>query len=289
MSQQFGGNDALLLGSLLYSCLDLHWEWAMFEACSKPVHKWLVVSYLCVISFRVTHVLGSRAVAAHNGDSVAGEFLLNLREKGAVPRAMLAFTWFAALPFFIFLTMLGTAWLREVVRETPQCMPSTTHLWFSGMWLLVCYLCIIIYAVLGVVALILERRVQRAEGVLREIEDDDSRQRWGRVSRIAGYGDLARAASSAEAGGGLTPSAIKILPCEVEACACKQQACLCKDTPRPECAICIMDVDVGDTVRILPGCGHRFHKSCIDIWLLQRAECPLCKRHVVSLKDTQWV
>jgi len=279
MSQNFCGNDALLLGSLLYSCLDMQFEWAMFSTCSKPVHKWLLVSFACVISLRVTHVLGSRAAAAQSGDTAAGEFLLDVRQKGAVPQAMLAFTWLAALPFFAFLTMVGTAWLREVIRETPECMPSQGHLWFAGVWLLVSYLCLSFYSVLGIVAFNRERRVRRAEGDLREVEDDDVRQRWGQVGRIAGYGDLAGAESSSEAGG-LTPSEIKCLPCEIQSE---------ETTPRHECSICLMDVDVGDTVRCLPACGHVFHRACIDLWLLQRADCPLCKGPVLSSKNVQWV
>lgn len=280
MTQNFGYNDAVLLGSLLYSCFDLQWEWDNFSTCSQPIHKWLLVSYACVISFRLTHLLGSRAAAAGTNGIAAGEFLLDLRHKGTIPRLMLTFTWAAALPFFACLTVLGTAWLWQVIQETPQCVPSATHLWFSGFWLLLCYLWIIIHAVLGVVAFVLERRVRAAEGDLREIEDDDVRQRWGQVSHIAGYSVLAEAVSPAE--GGLSPSAIKALPCEIETCGCKQGA-------QTECPICIMEVEPGDTVRYLPGCGHRFHKSCIDLWLLRRADCPLCKRQVLVSKDSQWV
>jgi hypothetical protein len=44
----------------------------------------------------------------------------------------------------------------------------------------------------------------------------------------------------------------------------------------PECAICFGDYDEGDTVRKLQ-CGHHFHQSCIDRWLLQHQNhCPFC-------------
>lgn len=282
MSHSFGYNDAVLLGSLLYSCVDLQWEWNNFATCSKPIHKWLMVSYACVIAFRVTHLLGSRAAAMGSDGRAAGEFLLDLRHKGAVPRAMLTFTWAAALPFFAFLTMLGTAWLWEVSMNTPQCVPSPTHLWFSGFWLVLCYLWIIIHAVLGVVAFVLERRVRRAEGDLREIEDDDVRQRWGQVSHLSGYSVLAETVTPATTCG-LTPSAIKALPCEIVTRDSMHSSDQC------ECPICIMDVEPGDTVRYLPGCGHRFHRSCIDLWLLRRADCPLCKRQVFITSSSQWV
>lgn len=280
-NQSLGINDAVLLASLLYSCLDLQWEWDNFATCSRPIHKWLLVSYACVIIFRVTHLLGSQAAALGSSNRAAGEFLLDLRHKGTMAKAMLAFTWAAALPFFAFLTVLGTAWLWDVVSQTPQCVPSSTHLWFSGFWLVLCYLWIIIHAVLGAVAFVLERRVRRAEGDLREIEDDDVRSRWGQVSHLSGYSVLTESVAPA-ASGGLSPAAIKALPCEIAG----SNSCL---TDHSECPICIMEVEPGDAVRYLPGCGHRFHRSCIDLWLLRRADCPLCKRNVLSSSDGQWV
>jgi len=240
------------------------------------------MSYACVISFRMTHSLGARAASEGQGDSAAGEFLLDLRQKGVVARAMQTFTWGAALPFFVFLTILGTAWLWQVTRDTPQCVPSQTHLWFWGFWLLLCYFCIVIHAVLGVVAFVLERRVRRAEGDLREIEDDDVRQRWGQVSHSAGYSVLAESVF-VTSDGGLSPAAIKALPCEIES----EESTEASD--HSECPICIMPVEAGESVRYLPGCGHRFHRGCIDLWLLRSADCPLCKRHVLSSKDSQWV
>jgi hypothetical protein len=47
------------------------------------------------------------------------------------------------------------------------------------------------------------------------------------------------------------------------------------------CAICIDDYESGDELRAL-GCGHAFHKDCIDPWLItKRACCPVCK-HVIA-------
>lgn len=43
------------------------------------------------------------------------------------------------------------------------------------------------------------------------------------------------------------------------------------------CSICLSEFFEGDQVRRLPGCNHCFHKSCIDLWLLQQTQCPLCK------------
>jgi len=42
------------------------------------------------------------------------------------------------------------------------------------------------------------------------------------------------------------------------------------------CMVCLCDFEDGDTLKIVP-CFHKFHEECIDRWLLQKAECPVCK------------
>mmetsp|Transcript_52338 Transcript_52338/g.111925 ORF Transcript_52338/g.111925 Transcript_52338/m.111925 type:complete len:291 (+) Transcript_52338:158-1030(+) len=276
MAQSLGVNDGILLLSLLYSCVDLQFEWDSFSRCSRPIHKWLLVSYACVIGFRLTHFLGTRSAAAL-ADMVAPDqdFLLNLRHKGALPRMLASLTWLVALPFFALWTLLGTNYMWHVVSETPECVPTTTHLWFSGFWLVLCYIWITIHAALGAVAWVLERRVRRAEGDLRELEDADTLSRWGQVSQLAGYRSLPTDAGGGRAG--LTPSEIRSLPSEFTLGDDVEADC---GGEVRECPICINGLEPGDSVRRLPGCDHIFHRSCIDLWLLRRADCPLCKHCV---------
>jgi len=42
------------------------------------------------------------------------------------------------------------------------------------------------------------------------------------------------------------------------------------------CPICIVDYKTGDKVKTLP-CLHRFHRECVDKWLLMKSDCPICK------------
>lgn len=53
------------------------------------------------------------------------------------------------------------------------------------------------------------------------------------------------------------------------------------DKSGPEsCAICVDDFMARDQLRLLP-CGHHFHLSCIDEWLINHSDlCPLCKNQV---------
>ncbi|THU70333.1 hypothetical protein C4D60_Mb08t23890 [Musa balbisiana] len=44
-----------------------------------------------------------------------------------------------------------------------------------------------------------------------------------------------------------------------------------------DCAVCLCEFDGEDELRLLPVCGHAFHLSCIDTWLLSNSTCPLCR------------
>jgi len=65
------------------------------------------------------------------------------------------------------------------------------------------------------------------------------------------------------------------------------------------CCICLSSFNRGETIRVLPGCHHEFHQTCIDKWAQTFAEknrhsycstkrgrptCPLCN---TCLGETQ--
>ena len=47
------------------------------------------------------------------------------------------------------------------------------------------------------------------------------------------------------------------------------------------CPVCLERYAVGEIVRTIP-CFHTFHSTCIDPWLAQRAECPVCKHSAIG-------
>jgi hypothetical protein len=54
----------------------------------------------------------------------------------------------------------------------------------------------------------------------------------------------------------------------------------------PECVVCILELRDGDSARLLPCCGHRFHADCVGAWLRLHATCPLCRASVVATRST---
>lgn len=75
-----------------------------------------------------------------------------------------------------------------------------------------------------------------------------------------------------DAGRGIDEATLEAFPAVAYAEARKaaaNQACCC-----PVCLECYGD---GDVVRVLPDCGHLFHRACVDPWLRQRPTCPVCR------------
>ncbi|GJM93088.1 hypothetical protein PR202_ga09614 [Eleusine coracana subsp. coracana] len=72
--------------------------------------------------------------------------------------------------------------------------------------------------------------------------------------------------------GGLEAAAIAALPTAVY--GNKEEA------DAAECSICLGGVEEGDTVRLLPACGHVFHVPCVDTWLTSSSSCPVCRAGV---------
>lgn len=285
MFHQVGYNDAVLLGCIGYTCVDLLLDWDSFSTCSKPVHVWLFTSCACAFGFRVMRMLGSWACSAAASTTAAGgggrpiggnigECLLDIGHKVLLPKAVMIFTWAIFVPFFALWNFQGTMWLWEVMNNTPQCIPTDTHAWFSVVWLFLTYLWLVVHIGLAVQALRLKRRVRRVEANLREVEDSETIERWGPMSSTG-----ARSLMDSWKGG-LSPASIKALPIEVVPASglnCINQL---------DCSICLSDLEPGETMRCLPGCGHRFHRSCIDLWLVRQAECPLCKQAVEEMAES---
>ncbi|KAL2486767.1 RING-H2 finger protein ATL16 [Abeliophyllum distichum] len=51
-----------------------------------------------------------------------------------------------------------------------------------------------------------------------------------------------------------------------------------------DCAVCLVEFQEEEKLRIIPSCGHVFHIDCLDIWLQKNANCPLCRTSISATK-----
>ncbi|KAM3245412.1 hypothetical protein ACQJBY_056637 [Aegilops geniculata] len=58
------------------------------------------------------------------------------------------------------------------------------------------------------------------------------------------------------------------------------------------CAVCLTELQLQESVKAIPACGHVFHPPCIDRWLQSlaasgagHASCPLCRRSATDPVD----
>ncbi|CAN8316870.1 unnamed protein product [Cochlearia groenlandica] len=47
-----------------------------------------------------------------------------------------------------------------------------------------------------------------------------------------------------------------------------------------ECTVCLSVFDDGEEIRRLSACEHAFHVSCIEMWLKDHPNCPICRADV---------
>eukprot|EP01135_Chromosphaera_perkinsii_P005637 Nk52_evm8s356 gene=Nk52_evmTU8s356 len=54
------------------------------------------------------------------------------------------------------------------------------------------------------------------------------------------------------------------------------------DDAEDQCAVCLEEFSEGQELRSIPGCGHTFHLTCVDPWLINKQTCPLCKHSILQ-------
>lgn len=241
--------------------------------CMLPMRKWLVVSFLNMAVFRLCLNIGQRT--SHAKDN----FIFSLRHQTILPRLMITFIWGLLLPFSAVWTVLGTKWFYEAMCISPGCVSTGTQPWLVGVWQLLSYVWVSIYVFYFFIAGIIEFRLRTDEKNVRQIETEDMIQRWGHFSPAQVSAEPFFTSGGGLTGGskakeGLLPYEILALP-DVE--IYHDGAGMGNDV---QCPICLSEFCPGDKIRPLPGCGHCFHQACVDLWLLRRADCPLCKAKV---------
>ncbi|URD75347.1 RING-H2 finger protein [Musa troglodytarum] len=73
-----------------------------------------------------------------------------------------------------------------------------------------------------------------------------------------------------EAACGLDPSAVLALPV-------LRYVGAGEGAGKEGCVVCLGKFEEKERVKVIPRCGHVFHPSCIDAWLVSRGSCPICR------------
>lgn len=252
---------------MLYAIVGLLLDWEDLSVCSRPINVWLLGSFIAIFAFRHTPVAGTWIESDADGNIVC----CALEARGS------HIIWLCLPPVFAVWSAVGSSWLSAIGRESPQCLVNPMPKYFFAVWMAF-LLAVAAYHCIGLVTVWqTSRELKQTAAELRQLEDDDTVLRWGQVSS-------APTAASRRGGAGtqqrLTPAQILSLP-GVGAGSCGAAEAGGEDAPIcQDCSICLCEIGTSDTVRTLSGCGHQFHRSCVDLWLLRRAACPLCNASV---------
>lgn len=226
------------------------------KECSHPVRLWFRAACLQIAVFAAVFVTGR---AAEN--DATWWFCEPQTNLG---KAAFTFTWAVLMPLMMCWTVLGMKWLTDTLHNSPECFSD------DGYTPTMCVLCAILCGVgsltyLVIVGAVWEARknLRKNAAALQSVEDEDLVQRWGRL----------KADAASVLTGGLSPEDIAMLP----------RHSMAHDDG--QCVICLSGLMEGEQARTLPGCGHCFHRSCIDLWLLRRKTCPLCNAGVDTSRN----
>lgn len=218
--------------------------------CHSALDLWFCVAGVHITCFVLAFIVGWRC------ENCTGWWFVDPTSR--IAKMAFTSTWAVLLPFHSAWTVLGMCWLAEMLHNTPDCLSENSLVTptFCALSQVLCGIGAFAYVVFVVLLWDVQKCRHANTLAIRAVEDDDLVHRWGRQ----------KPAASMELCGGLTPEELRDLP---------RHAVSCNDSGQ-RCVICLSDMMEDDHARSLPGCGHVFHRACIDLWLLRSTNCPLC-------------
>ncbi|KAL7144935.1 hypothetical protein ABFS83_07G044600 [Erythranthe nasuta] len=107
---------------------------------------------------------------------------------------------------------------------------------------------------------------------------------FSRRRRVDATSPTARSPAAAAANRGLTESAIRSIPVfkfnKAASIIINNDNNAIIKTTTCDCAVCLNEFQEDEKLRIIPNCRHLFHIDCIDVWLQNNANCPLCRTSI---------
>eukprot|EP00929_Paragymnodinium_shiwhaense_P069751 TRINITY_DN35193_c0_g1_i1.p1 TRINITY_DN35193_c0_g1~~TRINITY_DN35193_c0_g1_i1.p1 ORF type:complete len:262 (+),score=28.62 TRINITY_DN35193_c0_g1_i1:544-1329(+) len=221
---------------------------ALLLSCKCPLHLWLVACFAVDLSWMALFLVCSQAE-----ESKTWWFL---RPRSRLGRAGFTCAWAVLWPLKVICAAMGGRWLLDTFDNSPGCLIGMLP---NALVVFEVFCCAGVFAFGILLAFVVEARRSLAADRLQvdAVVDDDLLQRWG----------AQKPSAERKFCGGVDAASFKFLP---PAYNMPEGEAGC------QCVICMQPLDVDDTVRALPQCGHRFHRPCIDLWLLRSCRCPLC-------------
>mmetsp|Transcript_34152 Transcript_34152/g.47551 ORF Transcript_34152/g.47551 Transcript_34152/m.47551 type:complete len:293 (-) Transcript_34152:492-1370(-) len=240
--------DYVLLIALVLMIALVLINWKEYSTCRDPLNVWLVIDFASFIGFRLLQF----------SIQFFGSFRSNCAR--VTTSALAIVNLYVVYPFIWVWVVIGTVWYTR----SSSCLPESTSTWWFIAWLVYSYLYLSAFGAL-IVSFWRMRTTSR-----REVRSfDQLQQLLSEYMHAESYG----LQSVRE---GLSEAQIESLPC---------RTLLPSDSAHERrCPVCLVDMDLGDEIRVLP-CPHLFHRKCIDQWLLMRQTCPICRTKVLQDHD----
>ena len=240
--------DFVLVATLSYLIYDVLDHSVDYSTCAQPINLWLLAVYITLILLRLT------INVVVNSD----RFCLV---------KCCRFTMLCCLlPFLIEWTIQGTIWYLDISRKTPDCIPSDRLPPLIIWWIFVCYVVVIILLGILIYELVWFVKKKRLRTLIQNYLNNEDP-----------YRDLEYFNNLMD-GADLSPDEIPLSKHELK--KLDTRTFLNFSMLEHQCSICCEDTKNEEEIIKLFGCGHVFHKNCLEQWLSRKPLCPNCKRNV---------
>ena len=251
-------HDVFVAGALSYALVELlvswtDYRWGVGSLCPQPVQVWLLVACSTVALLRLVNILYDRSHPEDFSDLWCFTLFTTY------PRIYALLIVAILYPFLVSWVVLGTIWYTEIQTMNLPCFKVPKQGWYFLVWLLIFYVWVVAYTVAiltSAMVWVKTRQYRRRQviGIYQEVvghfgEDHGASMHLALLDEV-----------------GLSPDAIGRL----------REFVAAEENCGTACSVCLEDMRVGEHIRLLP-CSHIFHRCCVDMWLLRRAECPMCK------------